>query len=293
MIRVAVIDVGSNTVRMLVAESGGRGVVSLRQRRARIGLGADVEATGSIAPAKLREAASCAREFAAEARGLGCERMEVIVTSPGRQAENAGRLVRGLAAAARAPVRILSFEEEARLAYDGALAWAGPRPGSIAVCDVGGGSTQVAVGTARGPAWIRSVDVGSLRLTARFLDGDPPGKSAVAAARDDLREEFEGFSPPLPQTALAVGGSARALGKLVGQRLGPEELRSAVRTLRKRTGADVAKEFGICPPRVRTLMGGALILAEVQRRLAVPLEPAGAGLREGFVLSLLAEATAA
>jgi exopolyphosphatase / guanosine-5'-triphosphate,3'-diphosphate pyrophosphatase len=291
--RVAVIDVGSNTVRLLVGEAGPNGLACLRQRRERVGLGADVETSGRITSAKLKEAAACARVFASEARSLGCSRVEVIATSPGRQAENAGRLVRALAAAAKAPVQILSPEEEAELAYDGALAWAGPRPGSVAVCDVGGGSTQVAVGTSQGAVWIRSVDIGSLRLTARLLDADPPGKKAIMAAQADLREEFDGFSPPLPQSAFAVGGSARALAKLVGHTLGEEELSLAVRALRKQPAAQIAKAFGIDRCRVSTLTGGALILAEVQRRLAVSLGVAGAGLREGCALSLLAEATAA
>ena len=291
--RVAVIDVGSNTVRLLVAEASQTGLTALRQRRERIGLGADVEASGRISAAKLKEAAACAGAFAAEARALGCARVEVIATSPGRQAENAGRLVRALAAAAKAPVQILSPEDEAELAYDGALAWAGRRAGSVAVCDVGGGSTQVAVGTSQGAVWIRSVDIGSLRLTARLLEGDPPGKKAIAAAQADLRKEFDGFSPPLPQSALAVGGSARALTKLVGRTLGDEELSFAVRTLRKQPASEVAKAFGIDRCRVRTLTAGVLILAEVQQRLAVPLEVAGGGLREGCALSLLAEATAA
>jgi exopolyphosphatase / guanosine-5'-triphosphate,3'-diphosphate pyrophosphatase len=201
--------------------------------------------------------------------------------------------MRALAAAAKAPVQILSPEEEAELAYCGALAWAGLRAGSVAVCDVGGGSTQVAVGMSQGAVWVHSVDIGSLRLTARLLEADSPGKKAIAAARAELHEEFDGFSPLLPQSALAVGGSARALAKLVGRTLGEEELSSAVRVLGKQSAVEIEKAFGIDRYRVRTLTGGVLILAEVQRRLAVPLEVAGAGLREGCALSLLAEATAA
>lgn len=291
--RVAVIDVGANTIRLLAAEQSGGSLRLVRERKARLGLGAEVEASGRISQAKVAEAAASVAKFADEARALGCRRIEIIAASPGRQAGNAGKLVRSLAVAARAPVRVLSQDEEALHAYEGALHVAGSPGGSVAVCDVGGGSTQVVVGTDGGPVWLRSVDVGSLRLTTRMLSFGPPTKRAVAAARAEVERLFEGFTPPLPQRALAVGGSARALRKLCGASFGQEDLRAAIHLLRKRDGGEIAKEFGIDRERVRTLLAGALILREVQRRLAIPLEVGAAGLREGLALALLAEASAA
>src|SRR6185437_3568127 len=103
-----------------------------------------------------------ARAFARAAREAGAERLQVIVTSPGRQAENGEVLARVVGAAAGAPARILSAEDEGRLAWDGAVGAARPQSEPVAVVDVGGGSTQVVVGTLEsGPAWARSIDLGS------------------------------------------------------------------------------------------------------------------------------------
>jgi exopolyphosphatase/guanosine-5'-triphosphate,3'-diphosphate pyrophosphatase len=290
---VAVVDVGANTIRLLVAEQLADGLRAVRQSKARVGLGAEVEANGRISSAKIAEAAATVESFTSEARMLGCSRVEVIVASPGRQAANAGKLVRALATAARAPVRVLSRDEEALLAYDGATHRAPPRPGAVAVCDVGGGSTQVVIGTDAGPVWMRSVDIGSLRLTTRMLAADQPSKQEVVAARAEVERLFAGFSSPLPGSALAVGGSARAIRTGCGPVLGEDELRFAVRLLRKRSPGEVSASFGIDPERVRTMTAGALILSEVQRRLAVPLEVVSEGLREGLALALLSEASAA
>ena len=291
---VAVIDVGSNTIRMLVARREGDVLVPVAQRRARVGLGADVERNGRISGAKLREAAERVRAYADEARRLGSARTVVVAASPGRQAANAGELIRLLAQAGRVAVRVLSPEEEGALAFDGALAAIRPPEGLVAVCDVGGGSTQLAVGTRdAGPVWIRSIDIGSLRLTTRSLPNDPPGKKAMTAARAVVAAEFAGLAPPLPASTYAVGGSARALAKIWGPVLGSEELREALRLLQKRPSGDVAKDVAVAPARASMLAAGALILAEVQTRLGTPLQVVRAGLREGVALSLLAEASAA
>ena len=146
---VAVVDVGSNTIRLLVAarSPGGLDVVA-RGKRA-VGLGADIERTGGVSAAKLAEATECVGGFAAEARRVGASALDVVVASPGRQAENADQLVHLLSRAAGVHARVLSRDEEARLAFDGALMSADPA-GAVAVVDVGGGSTQIAVGTVVG-----------------------------------------------------------------------------------------------------------------------------------------------
>jgi exopolyphosphatase / guanosine-5'-triphosphate,3'-diphosphate pyrophosphatase len=218
----------------------------------------------------------------------------VIVTAPGRQSKNGRELVLELARATGAPVRVLSADEEGRLAFAGAIAGSDLIRESIAVCDVGGGSTELVVGTRRdGPAWLRSFDVGAVRLSGRHLSGDPPRKTYVDAARDEVAAAFEGLAPPLPQCALATGGTARALRKLVGSNLGPRELEAALSISLARPAAKVAKAFGIDRERARTLPAGVLILSAVQERLSVPLQVVRAGLREGAVLALLQEAAAA
>jgi exopolyphosphatase / guanosine-5'-triphosphate,3'-diphosphate pyrophosphatase len=293
--KLAVIDVGSNTIRLLVARVQNGEVETVDQRKAWMRLGADVAATGAISPLRLEAAARTVAEFAAEARRLGCMHVETLVASPGRQAENGGDLLRRIEAASQTRVRLLRRDEEARLAYDGAVASAGADEHTVAVCDVGGGSTQLAIGTADlGPVWLRSLDVGSLRLTKQVFAQDPPGKQTIREARRVVREHCDGLLFPLPRTALAVGGSARGLKRLVDTRtLGDDELAAALKMLRKRSSAELAAEHGLDPERARTLAAGAVILSEMQRRLMVPLVVGRGGVREGALLELAAQQTAA
>ena len=197
-------------------------------------LGEEVERHNRIRTSKLEEVSACVAELrTGRAREHGAGRIEVIVTAPGRQSENAEELVHRLALAAGAPTRVVSAEEEGRLAYLGAVAGAEEElPETVAVCDVGGGSTELVVGTlGAGPAWSRSVDLGCVRLTERFLPEDPPGKEALARAAEEAERHFDGIVPPLPQAALAAGGTARALRKVVGPSLGADELRGAARRI--------------------------------------------------------------
>jgi exopolyphosphatase / guanosine-5'-triphosphate,3'-diphosphate pyrophosphatase len=292
--QVAVVDVGSNTVQLLVAQARGNRLETVRRRRAYLELGADIELNGWISEAKLRETLLCVRDFVQTARELGSGRIEVVVAAPGRQSANGEELVAALRHTCGAPVRALSADEEARLAYFGAVSALPRMPKSVAVVDVGGGSTEVVVGTTDdGPVWLRSFDLGSLRPLRSLLDGDPPRRAAVADACAEVERRLAGLTPPLPKAALATGGSARALRKLAGRRLGPGELDAAVRKLSKSRADEIVAHFGVDERRARTLLGGALILAEIQRRLGVPLQVSRAGMREAVARSLLAEVAAA
>src|SRR5262249_8457549 len=179
-------------------------------------------------------------------------------------------------------------EEEARLAFLGATAGMdGPARRLVAVVDVGGGSAQIAVGTRRdGPAWARSLDVGSMRLTSRLNFADPPGRAALAAARQAVEGHLAGVVPPLPHAALAVGGSARALKDVGGTRLGAAELEGALSLLAALPAKKVTDLYGVEPERVATLPAGAVILAGINERLGVPFRIARGGVREGALLEL-------
>jgi exopolyphosphatase / guanosine-5'-triphosphate,3'-diphosphate pyrophosphatase len=291
--RVAVIDVGSSTVRLLVAVSDGCGVVPVRKERDYLFLGEGVERAGRLGGENVRRTARVAARYARLAREEGAAALELIVTAPGRQAADAGELLAALAAATGAPVRVLSPEEEGRLAFLGAVTGTPGLRESVAVCDVGGGSTEVVIGTASGgPAWERSLDAGAVRLTERVPLGDPPGKEGLAAAHAEVERLLGSFAPPLPQTALAAGGTARALRKIVGRELDREDFDAALAILSKRPTSRIAKTFGIHERRARTLPAGVVVLAAVQRRLGVPFVVSRAGLREGAVLELLDDAAA-
>jgi exopolyphosphatase/guanosine-5'-triphosphate,3'-diphosphate pyrophosphatase len=291
---VAVIDVGSHTVRLLVASREEGELRALREQKAALGLGVEIEQHGRISDTKLHETVAQVRAFARSAREAGAVRIETIVTAPGRQSENGPALVELLAEATRTPIRILSPDEEGRLAFDGAVQGAELVADTIAVIDVGGGSTEVVVGTpAGGPVWVRSVDIGALRLTGRSLAMDPPSARCLERAMREVEQELAPFTPPLPQAALAAGGTARALRKLVGSTLRPGELDAALELLSEQKSGRIAKAFGIERNRARTLAAGAVILQALQHRLGVPLEVSRTGLREGAVLAMLDELAAA
>lgn len=291
--RVGVVDVGSNTVRLLVGDVSGGSVESVREEKAFLGLGAEIVAHGRIRTRKLREVTEVVDGYADAARRSGVRALEVVVTAPGRQGR-AEPLVAALSRVAAAPVRVVSPEEEGRLAFAGAVARSGLEGGVVAVCDVGGGSTEVIVGTPLvGPAWVRSVDLGSLRLTTALLSHDPPHEREIRAARAAVADAVAALKPPKPDTALATGGSARAVAKLVGHEYGPAELAQVVRVLARRPSAAAARALRLEPQRARTLLAGALVLERVSELLGVPFAPARGGIREGAALALAAQRSAA
>jgi exopolyphosphatase/guanosine-5'-triphosphate,3'-diphosphate pyrophosphatase len=285
--RAAVLDVGSNTVRLLVAAKVGRSLKTILVDGVHLGLASDIERDRSISARKLAEARTLAAYYARVAQNHGATRFEVIVTAPGRQSENSDALVAALADGSGASVRVLSPEEEISLAYAGAVRALARQAKSVAVCEVGGGSTQLLARTPSAPRWMRSLDVGSLRLTERYLRSDPPTRSELDRAREDVAARFEKVTPPSVRTVLATGGSARRLKRLVGRNLGEKELSAALELAVSEPSAELAAEHEMKPARARTLAAGAIILAEAQKRFDVPLRVARDGLREGTVLSLL------
>jgi exopolyphosphatase/guanosine-5'-triphosphate,3'-diphosphate pyrophosphatase len=293
--RVAVIDVGSNTARLLVARVTDDGAVEpLAQERDYLRLGAEIERTGTLSPKKINACAKTCRGFARRANALGVDLATVIVTAPGRQSSSGSALTSALAEATGLPVRTLTSESEGRLAFDGAVARAvGKLPELVAVVDLGGGSTEIAIGNPRlGATWVRSADLGSLRLTRAHLVDDPPTARQIRRARDAARRALSALEPPAPEGAIAVGGSARALGKIVGQRLEADALDEAVARLARRPAAKTTRSFGISVERAETLLAGAILLSEACRALGTSLELGRGGLREGAVLEIAALASA-
>ncbi|HEU5243415.1 MAG TPA: hypothetical protein VFU33_03360 [Gaiellaceae bacterium] len=173
---------------------------------------------------------------------------------------------------------MLTKEEEGTLAYRGAVLTAElALPERIAVCDIGGASTEIAVGSPdRDPDWVESVDLGSVRLTARAAD-----------MRAEAEEAFAPLDPPTVEAALVVGGSARAARRLVGAELGEAELAEALEIVEATSPRELARRFGVDRARADILPAGVILLAEVQRRLGVTLHVCGGGIREGAVLASL------
>jgi exopolyphosphatase / guanosine-5'-triphosphate,3'-diphosphate pyrophosphatase len=287
--RVAIIDVGSNSVRLLVTavEQGGA-MREVERDRVYLRLGDDAYQLGRIRARKLDELELVAERFAQRARMIGVERLETIVTAPGRQASNADEVVDVLADATRASVVVLSAEDEARLAWEGAVSAIAPLPGAVAVVDLGGGSCEVAIGRAGAgaPTWLRSCDVGALRVTRAFFPHTRPTRRDLWKARKGVRRLLAELQPPRPDATLAVGGTARAVGRIVGARYGAEKLDAFADRLVHEGRQSIGAGLDVTQARLETLLGGTLVLAEVARRLDTKLEVGRGGLREGAARAL-------
>lgn len=278
--RIGVIDVGSNTTRLLVASSAADGLVPLESEKVRLALGEEIERHGVVSDVHVASAAKAVAGMARTARRERVDSLDVFLTAPGRQAGNSAELVTALTRAAGVQARVLTKEEEGTLAYRGAVLSASiALPERIAVCDVGGASTEIAVGSPSpggDPDWIESVDLGSVRLTARARD-----------MRCEAEDAFAHLDPPPVEAALVVGGTARAARRLVGAELGETELAEALQLVEATSSRQVADRFGVDRARAEILPAGVILLAEVQRKLGVSLHVCGGGIREGAVLASL------
>ena len=191
--------------------------------------------------------------------------------------------------AAGISIEILSEQEEGRLSFIGATKTLGhPVEGLIGVVDVGGGSTEIILGTvADGVQSVRSWPVGSGNLADELISSDPPSAAEVRRARDRIDDIFEGVEVEQPAQAVAVGGSATSLRRLVGAVLEYETLERGIRVLCGDPAADVGKRFELDPTRVRILPTGVLLLEKLSDLLGQPLQIGKGGLREGVILDLL------
>jgi exopolyphosphatase / guanosine-5'-triphosphate,3'-diphosphate pyrophosphatase len=282
------IDIGSNTTRVLVGDATEHGVREVLQHRVFTRLGHGLRAGAEISAAKLEELAVVVTEQCALAEGAGASAVRVVATAAVRGAANRAELVAALSAAAGVEISVLDGSEEARLAFIGATRTLGrPLAGRVAVVDVGGGSTELAVGTLDGGVeWWESFGVGSGVLAERHLHGDPPQAGEIAAARAHAAEALSAAAPPPADAAVAVGGSAASLRRVVGDVLDSTTLAQALEVLTAAPAHDVAQRFGLDVLRVRLLPAGLLALEAAGRCLGRPLEIGRGGLREGVLLEL-------
>jgi exopolyphosphatase / guanosine-5'-triphosphate,3'-diphosphate pyrophosphatase len=284
----ACIDIGTNTTRVLVADTTGGQVVEVLQQRAFTRIGKGLKAGAAIPRAKIDEVARVVAEQAALAAQLGAREVRIVATAAIRSAANRDEFAATIERAGGLQVSILDGDEEARLAFLGATRTLGhDLPGRVGVVDVGGGSTEIAVGTlAGGVEWSASVAVGSGFLAEHYLRSDPPSVAELQAVSRHAAGAMEPIGVPEPDCAVAVGGSAASVRRLVGAVLEPETLQRALRVLSGGTVADVARRFALDPQRVRLLPAGILILDAASQRLGRPLQIGRGGLREGVVLDM-------
>jgi exopolyphosphatase / guanosine-5'-triphosphate,3'-diphosphate pyrophosphatase len=284
----ACIDIGSNTTRLLVADTGNGQLRELVTQRAFTRIGKSVDAGGSIPAAKIAETAEVVEKQLHVAREVGAEQVVTVATAAIRNAPNRGEL---LAAVERAgtPMHVLSGEEEARLCFVGATrTLLKPAEGTIAVVDVGGGSSEIAIGHANGAmTWSESFRIGSGFLADAYLRSDPPSVDELEKVRRHVAGTFEGLAPPPADSAVAVGGTATSLRRLLGGELVHETLERGIRVLCTTPIAEVAARFELDVERIRLLPAGILVLEAISDLLGLPLRIARGGLREGVLLELV------
>ncbi len=283
------IDIGSNTTRLLVADSGRWPLHPLVAQRSFTRIGRSLGRDGRIPAEKIEETAGVAGAQARLAREVGAETVAAVATAAVRDAVNRDELVAAVKQAAGVQLNVLDSSEEARLSFVGATRTL-PQPAedTIAVIDVGGGSTEIAVGAPDGTvAWSRSVRVGSGVLADAHLHSDPPASAELAAVRDHVDGLFAGLEPPPAVTAVAVGGTATSLHRLVGEALDERTLAEGVEVLSRSPIEEVARRFDLDPERVRLLPTGIIVLCAACGCLGLPLRIARGGLREGVILELM------
>ena len=282
------IDIGTNTTRVLVAEAHDGVLTEVLQRRAFTRLGRGLTAGGTIPATRIAETAAVVAEQVALARQAGAAAIRTVATAVIRSAANRDEFCAEMLRHGGVDVCVLDGEEEARLAFLGATRTLGrPLDGRIAVVDVGGGSSEIAIGTmAGGVEWWKSFNVGSGFLADAHFASDPPTPAQLAAVSERVSGLLERIAPPPVQTAVAVGGSAASLRRLVGDTLDPYSLRRALGFLTSGPAADVAFRFDLDVQRVRLMPAGLLALDAAARALGQPLQIGRGGLREGVLLDL-------
>ncbi|MGO8671054.1 MAG: Ppx/GppA family phosphatase [Capsulimonadaceae bacterium] len=301
--RIAAIDIGTNSTKMMVAEAGAGGRPTPIIDRSQITrLGAGVDSSGQLREDAIRRTLDAVVLFAAEARSLGAQTVLAAGTSALRDAANGARFLQAAFEEAGVTVEIVDGPREARLAYsavrnDPDLGL--PDHGALLVFDVGGGSTELIVGLGDGePLHSRSLDIGAVRLTERFLHSDPPSDSETDALESHVRTALAEF--PRPDGPVAVGGiggtavnlAAVETDRSVKDVHGVTVTRGAVASLYDRfCGMTVSERLlirGLEPERADIIVAGAAILNEILTRfMAAHFVVSTRGLRYGLIADYL------
>jgi exopolyphosphatase / guanosine-5'-triphosphate,3'-diphosphate pyrophosphatase len=296
--RIAAIDCGTNSIRLLVTEldpATGE-LLELDRRMEIVRLGQGIDATGQFAPDALERTFLACDRFAAVIGEAGVDRIRFVATSATRDAGNRDRFIDGVRERLGVEPEVISGEEEANLSYQGATHALGQAsatgqdfPTPYLVVDIGGGSTEFVLGTRRVEA-ARSVDVGCVRMTERHLLGDPPTLAQITAANRDIdaaidlvAADFTARDAPLggAKTLVGVAGSvttvaaiALGLGKYDRSRvhlarIPADTIREVAGDLLAMTRTQRAAIPVIHPGRVDVIGAGALVLARIVDRLAL------------------------
>jgi exopolyphosphatase/guanosine-5'-triphosphate,3'-diphosphate pyrophosphatase len=278
--RVAVVDIGSNSTRLLIADVAAERVSEVERQSRVTRLGRGVDLSGQLSAEAIEAACSAIADYMAICGEAGVERIESIATSAVRDASNGEAFVAELRERFALTARVLDGEEEARLTYMGATAEHPPSEPTLVV-DIGGGSTELIVGTGREIAFHASLQAGVVRHTERHVSGDPPSALELEALAADVRALMESALAGEPSAraaaGIAVAGTPTSLAS-VEQGLEPYDpkqvhghtltLPSIQRHLSQLASAPLSKRVeiaGLHPDRAPNIVAGVVILVETMR----------------------------
>jgi exopolyphosphatase / guanosine-5'-triphosphate,3'-diphosphate pyrophosphatase len=251
--RVAAVDLGTNTTRLLVADVEDGRVEEVVRRSVVTGLGEGVDENRFLRPEAIARVFAVLGDFRREAGALGAERALAIATSAVRDAKNGASFLADVEGRFGFATRLVSGGEEAELTRRGIGALAD----TSLVLDVGGGSTELVMGSMS-----TSLDIGSVRLTERYLRSDPPTRAELSAAADHVRELLPDLEP---EAAIGVAGTVWQLDALLG-RITLPAVEAALERLALLPLAERREVPRLDPDRAPTIVAGALIVVETLRR---------------------------
>ncbi len=285
----AAIDIGSNSVHLLVAGPGADGApVTLLDVSHQAGVGPHVDATGGLGPFLRWEVVRTLDDYVAQARASGATDVVIVGTEAMRRADDATLLSDELQERTGLTASVIDRVTEGLLTMLGVTG--GRIPRSLAVVDIGGGSTQVTVAHPDGPPVVGLLPAGSARLAVRHVHSDPITDEEVASLRLAARELVAGLDVPHAERAIVAGGSGTNVPRLLGrERTSPVDratIHDSLTLLREHPAADLAERTGLTPRRVAQLAAGLAIGEALLDHLG--LDVAGvsdASLRDGLLIA--------
>ncbi|MGI8697021.1 MAG: exopolyphosphatase [Mycobacteriales bacterium] len=283
MTRVAALDCGTNSLRLLVADVASGQLTDVERRMEIVRLGQGVDRTGMLAPPAIERTRVALAGYAGSIERLGAERVRMVATSATRDASNRADFDRMVRATLGRPAEVISGDAEAALSFAGAVHGL-ERVGPHLVIDIGGGSTEFVLGSTTVDRAL-SVDVGCVRLTERHLRGDPPTYGEIASAESDVRMAIDRVRAVVPvhraRTVVGLAGSVTTVaavamrlptydaGRIHGSVLPAARIREVAGRLLAMSRAQRAALAVIHPGRVDVIGAGALILRTIVDQLAV------------------------
>lgn len=284
----AAIDVGSNSVHLLVGVIGPAGVQPLADESALLGLGRIVDREGHLPPDTRAALVETVRAYAAVAGRSGAQHLTLLGTEPLRRASDRPAVQAEILRAVGSPLVLLSPEQEAYLTLLGVTA-GDPPDATLLVVDIGGGSSETILASAGGDVLIGTLATGSARLTAEFVEHDPPTWSEIGALRVAARRLVASLPPGDPARCIMVGGTASNLAKLMPggpQRIELASLGEVWRSLSVSPADGLVAAFAVNRRRAGMLAAGAALVEALMMRYGLSMvEVSQASLREGALLA--------